>query len=93
MVISVADFNPPAVNATSLSVTGSFQIVVAEVNTAPQLPPLPNATLSELVTLVVTNTATDSDLPANGLSYSLLAAPAGATISTCGKQKYFAEEP
>ena len=31
-------------------------------------------------TLWVTNRATDADVPANGLSYQLIAAPAGAAI-------------
>jgi len=37
-----------------------------------------------LTALSVTNTATDSDVPANTLTYSLLGAPAGAVISTNG---------
>ena len=67
-----------------LSATNSFTVVVTEVNSAPTLPPLNNRTISALATLVVTNTGTDLDIPANTLSYSLLAAPAGATISPNG---------
>ena len=40
-----------------------------------------NQTLSELTTLVLTNTATDADLPANTLTFSLLSAPAGMTLN------------
>ncbi len=40
--------------------------------------------MAELSTLTVTNAATDSDLPANGLSYHLEGAPEGAAIDTQG---------
>src|SRR5207344_865964 len=48
------------------------------------LPAQINRTIAELATLRVTNTATDGDLPANTLTYSLIAPPAGVTISTSG---------
>ena len=63
-----------------LSATNSFEVVVTEVNTAPHLPLQTNHTIAELSLLTVTNTATDSDLPANGLTYQLLNAPDGALI-------------
>jgi hypothetical protein len=53
-------------------------------NLSPLLPVQTNRTLSTLSSLVVTNTATDPDLPPNRLTYSLLAAPNGATIDTNG---------
>ena len=40
--------------------------------------------MAELATLTVTNAATDSDLPANVLSYRLEGAPEGATIDAQG---------
>src|SRR5207244_3283978 len=43
-----------------------------------------DVTLAELTALVVTNAASDSDLPANLLSYSLVGAPAGMTIDANG---------
>ena len=43
-----------------------------------------NRTINVLTTLTVTNTATDSDLPANALVYSLLDPPAGASIDSAG---------
>src|SRR5438874_13629032 len=67
-----------------LSATNSFTIVVTEVNSAPSLPNQTNRTIAELTALVVTNTASDSDLPANTLSYSLQTPPVGATIDTNG---------
>jgi hypothetical protein len=67
-----------------LSATNSFRVTVTEVNTAPALPAQANRTIAELTTLVVTNTATDTDIPANTLAFALLAAPAGAAISPAG---------
>lgn len=49
-------------------------------NTAPVLTAIPNQTLIAGQTLTVSNTATDSDVPAQTLNFSLLNAPAGATI-------------
>ena len=67
-----------------LSATNSFAVTVTEVNQAPVLPAQINRTIAELTALTVTNTATDADLPANTLTYSLVAAPAGAAISASG---------
>jgi hypothetical protein len=75
----VTDNGTPA-----LSASNSFQVSVNEVNTSPALPPQTNHTINELTLLTVTNTATDSDLPANILSYSLVSPPAGAQINTNG---------
>ncbi len=82
VTIKVTDTNGIAVNATSLSVTSSFTIIVNEVNVAPVLAAQANRTINELTTLLVTNTATDADLPANTLTYSLIVSPAGMTINT-----------
>jgi hypothetical protein len=67
-----------------LSATNSFTVFVTEVNTAPVLPPPNNQTITALTPLTVTNTASDSDLPPQTLSYSLVAPPAGAAISANG---------
>ena len=63
-----------------LSATNSFTLIITEVNSAPVLPFIADQTIPELTTLIVTNTATDSDIPTNTLSYSLLSAPSGAVI-------------
>ena len=55
-----------------------------EVNSAPVLPIQTNLTIVGLATLVLTNTATDSDLPANSFVYTLLNAPTNAVIDTNG---------
>ncbi len=66
----------------SLSGTAAITITVNEVNVAPVLAAIGNKTVNELATLAFTATATDADLPANGLSFSLDAgAPAGAAIN------------
>jgi hypothetical protein len=56
-------------------------LTVEDVNTPPQLAGVPAAaTLAELSPYTFTATATDSDLPAQELTYSLVGAPAGAAI-------------
>ena len=65
----------------ALSATNSFTVVVNEINSAPTLPGQTNRTILELTTLTVTYTASDSDVPANTLTYTLLAAPSGAGIT------------
>jgi subtilisin-like proprotein convertase family protein len=63
--------------------TNSFIVTVEEVNTAPVLPAQTNLTIGALTTLIVTNTATDSDIPPNPLTYQLIGPP-GAVIDTNG---------
>jgi hypothetical protein len=65
-----------------LSDTKSFTVVVNEVNSAPALAAIANQVINENSTLTVTNLATDADIPANTLAYSLdPGAPAGASIN------------
>jgi hypothetical protein len=59
-------------------------VIVTEVNNPPVLPVQTDRTIEVLTALTVTNTATDSDLPANTLSYLLITPPAGAAISSQG---------
>src|SRR5439155_10867334 len=66
----------PSTNAISVKVTDngtpalsdskSFKVIVAEVNSAPVLTVQTDRTMNELGTLVVTNTASDADMPAKG---------------------------
>jgi hypothetical protein len=67
-----------------LSATNAFVVVVNEVNSPPSLPTQSARTINELSTLIVTNTATDPDIPANGLVYALLNSPNGVQIDTNG---------
>ncbi|MDB6110283.1 MAG: hypothetical protein JWR69_2033, partial [Pedosphaera sp.] len=66
------------------SATNSFTVIVNELNSAPELPAQTNRTITELTILTVTNTASDSDIPLNVLTYQLVAPPAGLTITTNG---------
>ena len=59
----------------------TISITVAKVNVAPLLTPIGHQEIDEEIELTFTATATDSDIPANGLTFSLDAgAPAGASI-------------
>ncbi len=55
-------------------------VTVAEVNTAPVLAAIGNKTVEEGTLLTFNANTTDTDLPANTLTYSLIGAPAGASI-------------
>lgn len=76
--IVVADNGSPA-----LSATGFVTVVVNEVNQAPVIAPAGPFTIREGVLFSHTFTATDADLPANTVRWSLGAgAPAGTAIGT-----------
>src|SRR5207237_73395 len=59
----------------SLSATNSFTVIVTEVNSPPVLGAQADQTIAEGTTLIVTNTTTDSYIPANLLNYMLLNPP------------------
>jgi hypothetical protein len=80
----VTDSNPWAVNAQHLSATNSFTVVVNAIHNGPELLFQTNRTIAELTTLIVTNTASDSDVPAHLLTYLLLDPPTGAAIDANG---------
>lgn len=59
----------------------TFQVTVNEVNQPPVLTSISNRTIHAGTMLMITNSATDPDLPTNVLSFTLdLEAPAGANI-------------
>jgi hypothetical protein len=68
----------------SLSATQSFSIVVTEVNSAPVLGAIGNQTVLPAQSLSLAFSASDSDIPANTLTFSLDSAPAGATVTSDG---------
>src|SRR5208283_3511311 len=81
----VTDTNVFAVNAQNLSATNSFLVTVKAVHNGPVLPGQTNRTTTGLQTLVVTNTASDNDIPGpTFLSYRLLSGPTNAVINTNG---------
>ena len=57
-------------------------VTVNEVNVAPILAPIPPQATSTGAKLTFTASATDADLPLNGLVYSLVSAPDGAAIDS-----------
>lgn len=74
--IIVSDHGDPRLSATT-----TVKVVVAEVNKAPVWQPMPDQVVAELTPLTLTNRATDPDLPANRLTYELLAAPVGMSLN------------
>jgi hypothetical protein len=53
-------------------------------NTAPSFTPIPDQTVNAGVVLNLTNLVTDPDVPPQILTFSLLANPAGSTLSAAG---------
>ncbi len=82
--VKVTDSNPSAVNATALNTTNSFTVIVREANTAPTLTMPPNRTIHQLTSYSNNATATDPDIPANPLTFSLVSGPAGLAVSPSG---------
>src|SRR6185295_5969578 len=77
VTIRLTDNGSPNLNGAE-----SFNIIVAEVNSAPVLAAIGNKSVNESNTLSFTISATDSDLPAQALVYSMDAgAPAGASFN------------
>jgi hypothetical protein len=58
--------------------------IFAYTNAAPALTAIPNKTVNAGATLVFTNTATDADLPADTLAFTLPLKPVGATLTPDG---------
>jgi hypothetical protein len=75
--VRVTDNGSPA-----LSASNTFTVVVREVNLGPTLSFITDRTVNENSTLSFAVTATDPDLPANKLSYSIVSGPAGANIDS-----------
>ncbi|TAK95942.1 MAG: hypothetical protein EPO07_14960, partial [Verrucomicrobia bacterium] len=67
------------VTSGTLSVTSSVATLTVG-NTAPTLPAISDSTVNVGVTVNFTNNATDPDVPAQSLTYSLLSAPGNATL-------------
>ena len=72
--------------------TKTFNVHVNEANAAPVLNPVGSRTVDEQVALNFTATAGDSDLPANNLTFSLVGAPEGASITSGGAFSWTPDE-
>jgi hypothetical protein len=68
------------VDGRSFTRTNSFTVIVREINLAPTLTVPSNQTVAELTLLSFSASATDPDIPANPLAFSLVAPPEGMTI-------------
>ena len=70
-------------DSDGLSDAKTFMVAVNEVNQAPELEPIDDQAIEVGQTLDLTVSASDGDLPANGLSYDLVpGAPEGMTIGS-----------
>ena len=74
--VAVSDNQNPALRNTN-----TLNVTVTEVNTKPTLAAIPDLSIMAGTPIGVTAVATDTDLPAQTITYSLDAAPAGATIN------------
>ncbi len=75
VTVSVTDDGAPPQKSTQ-----GFTVTVNEVNKAPVLSPIGNKSTAEETALTFTVSATDDDLPAQTLAYSMTGAPEGATL-------------
>ena len=71
----------------------TFTVTVNDVNTAPVLGAIGNQSIDELATLSFTATATDADLPADTLTFSLDAASLAAGMTIDANTGVFAWTP
>ena len=69
----------------SFTASGSFSVNVTEENTHPSIGAISSVTVDEGNPVSFLVSATDTDLPAQALSFSLLGAPPGASISPSGE--------
>src|SRR6185295_19198789 len=77
----VTDFNSYVMVNQILRATNYFFVYVTDTNTAPfWINTIPDWTMDELTTTNIPISATDTDLPPNTLTYTLLNAPAGMTV-------------
>jgi len=95
----VTDTNVYAVNAQDLGATNSFTVTVNAIHNGPSLGVVSNQVVNELTLMTVTNAATDNDIPALPLSYTLVvtnvnnnSAVTNASISTNGIINWSATE-
>lgn len=83
--IELVRTGPTAANTFSWLMFDVVRIeVLPSVNTPPTLTQPPNLTINELAPMAFNLAASDSDLPANTLSYSRLSGPEGLTVSSTG---------
>ncbi|MBL9173130.1 MAG: putative Ig domain-containing protein, partial [Verrucomicrobiales bacterium] len=77
--VTVSDGDTPTLSAST-----TFVVTVLEANTAPVLVRPADSTVVELRPFMTPLVATDSDLPTQLLTYSLVSGPTGLTVTTSG---------
>lgn len=88
VTVRVTDNGAPPLDATN-----RFTVIVREVNLAPALAAVSDQWLVSGDTLVLTNNATDPDLPANALSYSIVSGPEGLEIAPASGRLVWTPQP
>ncbi len=91
--VVVTDDSPLAINATQISITNEFMVTVNESNRPPVVGALADYTVNAGQTVGFTATATDPDLPAHVLLFSLVSPPSGATMNGSGLFNWRARPP
>ncbi len=86
ITVQVTDFNADAVNENQLSDTEAFQVTVREVNHPPVLTVPADQLIVPLEPWTISVTATDPDIPANPLAFSLVSAPGGMSVDPVSGQ-------
>ena len=81
ITVRVTDNGAPASNDFE-----TITVTVKEVNVAPVLAAISDQTANELQAFTYTPSTTDSDLPAQTMTYSLVSAPEGMTINSSSGQ-------
>jgi len=66
----------------------SFSVTVREVNVAPVFVPVATRSVDRLKALALDVQATDSDMPTQSLTYSLVSGPTGMTVSPSGRLEW-----
>lgn len=69
-----------SVSNGAYSVTNAFTIIALDSNTPPVLPVIPNQVIILPGTLMVTNTATDANIPATPLGYAVMSSVPGGNV-------------
>jgi len=71
--------------------TNAFRVTVLEVNRPPVVSAVPDQTIHDLSPLRLGLTATDLDLPAQALAWTLVRGPQGLTVSPAGEVRWTPE--
>lgn len=87
IVVEVSDTGSPELTATT-----PVTVSVTEVNVPPILDVIPDQSIDELTALNLSVTATDADLPANPLVFTLVDGPVGLIVESSGEVKWTPSE-